>query len=312
MISLSSSHGTRSALSGTVAANGLLFAAFVAEPASAAMQSDDTAAADTATSEPGDSQSADSKFFLWTDTSVSLLPYGQGFEVDPDEQSTFTIEHAHASKIGDMFMFVDFNQFHGTPSGFDNSTWYGEIGPRFSFGKMLGKDLSHTFFKKSLFEFKDVLLAMQYERGEDPDVAEAFLLGVGFDLDVREAGILGGLGKFNYVQMNLYARAEMTEGTESGFQDMQVTMVASYPFQVGRAQFLLDGYFDWVVGFGSEDWSYHLNPQLTMDVGAFWNHPKQLYAGIEVDLWWRKYQIPDSPFFDTDQAAVSLLLKYHF
>jgi nucleoside-specific outer membrane channel protein Tsx len=153
---------------------------------------------------------------------------------------------------------------------------------------------------------------MQYERGEDPDVAEAFLLGVGFDLDVREAGILGGLGKFNYVQLNFYGRAEMTKGTDSGFQDMQVTMVASYPFQIGRAQFLLDGYFDWVVGFGSEDWSYHLNPQLTMDVGAFWNHPKKLYAGIEVDFWWQKYQIPDSSLFDTDQAAVSLLMKYHF
>lgn len=260
---------------------------------------------------PVDTPATD-KFFLWTDTSISLLPYGQGFEVDPDELSTFTLEHAHASRIGDMFMFVDFTEFHGTPDGFDNSTWYGEIGPRLSFGKMLGKDLSHTFFKSSLFEFKDVLLAMQYERGEDADVAEAFLLGVGFDLDVRAAGILGGLGKFNYVQLNFYGRAEMTEGTKNGFQDMQVTMVASYPFQIGRAKFLLDGYFDWVVGFGSEDWSYHLNPQLTMDVGAFWDHPNKLYAGVEVDFWWQKYQIPDSPFFDTDQAAVSLLLKYHF
>ena len=296
----------------------LLFVFCAHAPARADVQSDEgKSAAGSAIAEPAATESAadgtepsDSKFFLWTDTSISLLPYGQGFEVDPDEQSTFTIEHAHASRIGDMFMFVDFNQFHGTPG--DNSTWYGEIGPRLSFGKMLGKDLSHTFFRKSLFEFKDVLLAAQYERGEDADVAEAFLLGVGFDLDVRDAGILGGLGKFNYVQLNFYGSAEMTEGMESGFQDMQVTMVASYPFQLGRAQFLLDGYFDWVVGFGSRDWSYHLNPQLTMDVGAFWSSPRKLYAGIEADFWWQKYQIPDSAGFDTDQAAVSLLLKYHF
>jgi len=98
---------------------------------------------------------AEPKFFFFTDTSVSLLPYGQGFEVDPDEQSTFTIEHAHASKIGDFFMFVDFNKFHGTPEGADDTTWYGEISPRLSLGKMLGKDLSHTFFERSLFEFKD-------------------------------------------------------------------------------------------------------------------------------------------------------------
>ncbi len=253
------------------------------------------------------------RFFLWTDTSVSVLPYGYGFEVDPREQSTLTIEHAHASKIGDFFGFVDLTQFHGAPNADDSDTWYGEIGPRLSFGKMLGKDLSHTFFKKSLFEFKDVLLAFQYERGDDPDVAEAALVGIGFDLDVREAGLLGGLGKFNYVQLNFYGRAEMTEGTRDGFRDMQVTMVASHAFKIGNSDWLVDGYFDWVLGIGSEEWSYHLNPQVTMDLGsAMWGEPRKLYGGIEIDLWWNKYQIPNSAAFDTNQAAVSLLLKYHF
>lgn len=254
-----------------------------------------------------------SGFFLWTDTSVSVLPYGYGFEVDPREQSTLTIEHAHASKIGDFFGFVDFTKFHGAPSGSDTETWYGELGPRLSFGKLSGNDISFHLFSKSAFEVKDVLLAMQYERGEDPDVAEAALVGIGFDLDLRENGFLGGLGKFNYVQLNLYGRAELTEGTRSGFRDMQVTMVASYPFKVGQSDWLLDGYFDWVVGFGSEEWSYHLNPQLTMDLGAaVWDVPRKLYAGVEIDLWWNKYQIPDSSAFNTNQAAVSLLLKYHF
>jgi len=254
-----------------------------------------------------------SGFFLWTDTSVSVLPYGYGFEVDPREQSTLTIEHAHASKIGDFFGFVDFTKFHGAPSGSDTETWYGELGPRLSFGKLSGNDISFHLFSKSAFEVKDVLLAMQYERGEDPDVAEAALIGIGFDLDLRENGFLGGLGKFNYVQLNLYGRAELTEGTRSGFRDMQVTMVASYPFKVGQSDWLLDGYFDWVVGFGSEQWSYHLNPQLTMDLGAaVWDVPRKLYAGVEIDLWWNKYQIPDSSAFNTNQAAVSLLLKYHF
>jgi nucleoside-specific outer membrane channel protein Tsx len=252
-------------------------------------------------------------FFLWTDTSVSVLPYGYGFEVDPREQSTITIEHAHASKIGDFFGFVDLTKFHGAGSGVDDETFYGELGPRLSFGKITGNDLSFHLFSKSAFEVKDVLLAMQYERGEDPDVAEAALIGIGFDLDLRQEGFLGGLGKFNYVQLNFYGRAEMTEGARDGIRDMQVTMVASYPFKVGNSDWLLDGYFDWVVGFGSEDWSYHLNPQLTMDLGAaVWDVPRKFYAGIEIDLWWNKYQIPDSAAFNTNQAAVSLLFKYHF
>ena len=165
--------------------------------------------------------------------------------------------------------------------------------------------------KRSLFEIKDVLIATQYERGEDPDVAEAALVGIGFDLDVREAGILGN-AKFNYLQLNLYARAELTEGVETGFEDMQVTAVGSYPFDIGRASFLIDGYFDWVLGLGSEGWNFHFNPQVKLDVGKFWEAPKKFYMGVEIDWWLNKYQIPNSPFFDTNQQAISLMAKYHF
>ena len=258
--------------------------------------------------EPSDA--ADPGVFFWADTSLSLLPYGMGFEVDPDEQSTVTLEHAHASKIGDLFLFVDGTQFHGTVE--DDTTWYGEFGPRFSFGKLFKKDLSHTLFKRSLFEIKDVLLALQYERGEDPDLAEGVLVGIGLDLDVREAGLLGRLGKFNYVQLNFYGRADLTEGAESGISDMQITMAAAYPFSIGKSEFLIDGYFDWLLGLGEKDWSYHFNPQLTTDLSALWNKPGKFYLGFEFDLWWNKYQIPNSAAFDTNQTAASLILKYHF
>lgn len=207
-------------------------------------------------------------YFLWAENSVSLLPYGWGYEVDPSEQSTFTFEHTRASKIGDFFMFVDFTRFHDANGG-DESTWYGELSPRLSLGKTLDRDASFTLFRRSLFEVKDVLLAAQYERGEDPDVAEAALVGIGFDLDVREAGLLGPLGKFNYTQLNFYARSELVDGVEHGFEDMQASMVAAYPFEIGSTQFLVDGYFDWVLGLGSEEWSYHLNPQIKADSRRF-------------------------------------------
>ena len=254
-------------------------------------------------------EAEDPGFFFWTDSSLSLLPYGDGFVVDPEEQSALTFEHAHESKIGDLFMFVDVPKFHGQAE--DESSWYAEFGPRFSFGKLFDKDLSHTFFKRSLFEIKDVLLATQYERGEDPDVAEAVLLGIGLDLDVRELGLLGALNKFNYVQLNFYGRAELTEGAEGGISDMQITLAASYPFTIGKSEFLLDGYFDWVLGLGDKDWNYHINPQLTMDLGAAWGKPRKLYVGLELDFWWNKYGIANSSSFDTNQAAVSLLVKYH-
>lgn len=242
--------------------------------------------------------STDAKPFLnWSDNSLTLLPYGWGYEVDTDEQSTFTYEHVHDSRIGDLFIFVDAIRFHGAPDGADESTWYGEISPRLSLGKTLGKDLSFSLFK-------DVLVAGTYERGEDADVAEAALVGMGLDLNVGESG-------FRYAQVNVYGRSELTEGTRHGFRDVQVTVVAARPFTVGKAQFLADGYFDWVLGLGSETWSYHLNPQVSVDLGNVWGTPGKLFAGVELDVWWNKFQIPSSPAFDTDQTAVSLLLKYH-
>jgi nucleoside-specific outer membrane channel protein Tsx len=271
-----------------------------------------TAHAQDAVSAVPEAVSADPKPFInWSDNSLTLLPYGWGFEVDPDEQSTFTYEHAHDSKIGDLFVFVDSITYHDTPSGVDDSTWYAEISPRLSLGKVLGKDLSFTLSRHSLFEVKDVLIAATYERGEDAGVAEAALAGVGFDVNVSESGPIGWLGQFKYLQLNLYGRSELTEGTRNGIHDVQVTLVAGRPFSVGRARFLADGYFDWVVGLGSEDWNYHLNPQVSVDVGNFWGAPDKLFAGVELDLWWNKYQIPNSPAFDTNQSAVSLMFKYH-
>jgi nucleoside-specific outer membrane channel protein Tsx len=285
-----------------VAAGALILLPTLAAAQEAVPGADDNTPEQTAGTE-------DQGFLFWSDASLSLLPWGTGFAVDPDEQSTITFEYAHESQIGDIFLFVDYNKFLHTDG--DDTTWYAEIGPRFSLGKFFDTDLSRALFKKSLFEIKDVLFATQYERGEDPDVAEAVLLGVGFDLDVREAGLLGGLGKFNFVQLNFYGRNEMVEGAESGFRDAQITMVASYPFMIGKRPWLADGYFDWVVGFGDEDWSYHINPQVTTDLGAARNNPGKLFVGIELDFWWNKYQIPSSAGFDTDQAAISLLVKYH-
>lgn len=248
------------------------------------------------------SAQTDSGFLQWSDTSLSLLPWGDGYAIDPEEQSAITLEHAHGSSIGDLFLFVDLIKYYD--QGGDDTSWYMEIGPRVSLGKTLGKSFAYA-----PLGITDLLMAAQYERGEDPDVAEAALLGVGFDLDVADSALLDG---FNYVQLNIYGRAEMTEGTDSGIRDAQVTLVASYPFSIGGAPMLIDGYFDWVLGIGDQQWSYHLNPQLTTDLGARWDNPGMLFVGAELDFWWNKYQVPDSAVFDTNQAAASLLVKYHF
>ncbi len=148
---------------------------------------------------------ADQGWFNWTDDSISFLPYGGGFEVDPGEQSTFTFEHVQNSKIGDLFFFSDLTYFHDSGVS-DDSTWYAEISPRLSLGKVFDTDLSWTPIRPSLFAVKDVLIATQYERGSNPDEAQAALVGIGFDLDARDIGFEGPLSKFDYVQLNVYVR----------------------------------------------------------------------------------------------------------
>jgi nucleoside-specific outer membrane channel protein Tsx len=139
------------------------------------------------------------------------------------------------------------------------------------------------------------------------------LVGMGVDLDVRALGLLGRLGKFKYLQVNVYARSELTETAKNGFRDMQVTVAAGYPLQVGGARFLIDGYFDWNLGFDTGVMSFHINPQLKLDLGhLFWNAPEKLYAGVELDFWWNKFKIRSTPEFGTNQYALSFLIKYHF
>jgi nucleoside-specific outer membrane channel protein Tsx len=73
--------------------------------------------------------SAEQSFLFWMDNSITVLPYGWGFAVDPEEQSTLTFEHAHESAIGDLFFFIDLTRFHGVPDGLGDDakwTWYGE------------------------------------------------------------------------------------------------------------------------------------------------------------------------------------------
>src|SRR3954464_15126679 len=73
-------------------------------------------------------------YYRWQDTSISLLPYGWGFKVDPSEQSALTFEHVHKTAIGDLFVFVDATKFQNG-DGQGEWTWFGKLSPRLSLGK---------------------------------------------------------------------------------------------------------------------------------------------------------------------------------
>ena len=251
-------------------------------------------------------------FFYWTSTRIDLLPYGWGFQVDPNEQTTLTLEHANEFKFGDSFFFIDASNYHSPnqDQGQQDNTWYGEATIRLSPAKIFKTDLSFG-------PFKDVLIAGSYELGENSDVAQALLLGVGFDFSdpfkKDLAGVIKGwVGFWRYIQLNIYARKELwADPPVKGFSAIQVSMSGGFEFNIDKSVFLFDGWFDWILGNGPEEASFHIQPQFKVDVGNYWNWPNKFYAGTELDLWWNKYQLKDIPGLTTNHYAASILLKYY-
>ena len=227
----------------------------------------------------------------WQDNSLSFLAGGK-FKLDPETQQTITVEHASGWSVGDLFIFVDGIYFNGDQDSNGNKvSYYGEIAPRFSAGKIMKKDLTVWFIK-------DFLAAGCYEFGENS--TDNLLGGLGVDLAVPG---------FDFVQLNVYRRFNDLSRDPEAYQ---VTPVWKLSVPLGKSSFIFDGFIDWVIGDNTDN--LHICPQLKFDVGIFFGMRAQsLLAGVEYDYWKNKYGVQDGDFgLDTNQSAISALVKYHF
>lgn len=230
---------------------------------------------------------------LWQDNSLSLL-YGSNFELDPELQQTVTFEHVSGWSKGDLFIFVDYINFNGDKDFTGSETaYYGEFAPRFSFGKILEKDLSTGIIQ-------DVYVATCLEFGDNVENNRNYLVGLGFDLAIPG---------FDFFQLNVYRRFEAGSGSTDTYQ---ITPVWKMSFPMGKTELVFDGFIDYVLGEGTDH--LHICPQIKVDAGVlFGMKAKSLYAGIEYDYWKNKYAVRDGDFgLDSDQNTFSGLIKYHF
>lgn len=249
-----------------------------------AMQAQDAVAQDSSSSFVAD-------LIQWQDFSLTYL-YGGTFEVDSKKQQTLTFEYVNSMSFGDSFIFVDYIDFLDTDG--EESSFYGEISPRFSLGKITDRDWGFG-------PITDVLIATTYEFGEEED-SENLLYGIGLDFDIPG---------FDYFHINLYYRDSLNHTSEG----WQLTPCFGYTLPIGASEIIIDGYIDYV--FASEDSNYeenlHINPQIKYNLGKLiWGEDQRLYVGLEYDYWMNKYGVKDSNSFKTDQSAYSFLLKYHF
>jgi nucleoside-specific outer membrane channel protein Tsx len=216
----------------------------------------------------------------WQDHSLTYVGGGH-FEVVPEAQQTLTFEHASGWGFGDLFGFVDATHFNGR----HDNTWYGEISPRLSYGKLIGAGMGDGLVR-------DVLLATTLEMGEGD--LETLLVGPGFDLAIPG---------FDFFQVNLYRRFPL-HGQDG--ETIQVTPV--WAVTSGRWRF--DGFLDWNLDSdGAYARNWHFNPQFKYDLGkSFGWGDRALQLGVEYSYWRNKYGIRNAPV----ENAFSLILQSHF
>lgn len=222
--------------------------------------------------------------YLYGDTYESIYfdPVTSSLKSEDDTRSVVTLEHVNGWKYGDNFFFVDITN----PDRADATTptsYYGEISPRLSFGKMTGKDLSFGVVK-------DVLITTTVEIGDAQGGFHNYLYGLAVDLDI-------GMPVF---QINYYVRNEQYNDTGS-----QITLVWLKPFSIGSLDFVFEGFFDYAFDVDPAEDNIITAPRLLLDVGKIWGAPGVLQAGVEYQIWRNKFGIDG-----IDEDVAQAMLKW--
>ena len=165
------------------------------------------------------------------------------------------------------------------------TAYYAEFSPRFSIGKIAGKDLSAGIIK-------DVMIAMTWEMG---DGLHAIFYGVGLPLD---------LPGFAFADANFYARDSTHDTFGDSQSGYQLTLDWLYPFSVGSAKFAFEGFFDYAFG---EDGGVNPKkdniitaPRLLVEIGG------GVQLGVEYQIWRNKFGIDG-----VDEDVAQVMLKWN-
>ena len=222
---------------------------------------------------------------LFSTTNIQYLHGTSYADFDPnggyshhDKSNIVTIEHFDAWKYGDNFLFVDITNPNGQGDAFGttakgNASYYGELSPRLSIGKMF---FGHELTKGLI---KDVLFTSTLEIPESP-VEQTWLYGLAVDLNLPHV---------QYFQVNWYIRNPKQAGVDTG---QQITLAWGAPFKIGPVPMLAEGFLDYAWGVHPLHDNLITAPRLLVDVGALAGMGTgKLQAGVEWQIWRNKYGI---------------------
>ena len=222
--------------------------------------------------------------YLYGDSYQSIFFNGDTNSLDSFDvnASIITLEHVNGWKYGDNFFFVDITN----PDNNDAVTptsYYGEISPRLSFGKMTGKEMKFGIVK-------DVLITTTAEIGQG---FHSYLYGLAVDLDIP---------KMPVAQINYYIRNDIGPDTDTG---QQITLVWLRPFNIGSSSWVFEGFFDYAFGMDHAEDNIITAPRLLMDLGKTWGAPDALQVGVEYQIWRNKFGLDG-----IDEDVAQIMLKW--
>lgn len=236
---------------------------------------------------------------VFSQSTVSILR-GDHFKVGNDRSRTeFTYENLNITEFGDSFFWMDVN----SPSAANDDSvrttgTYGEWSPRISLGKNSGLLSGNG-------AIQDIFLASTFEFGGNGLYSN--LVGIGFNFNIS---------KFQVFQWNFYIRdnlnASGTTTQSTFFYSMPILLIPNHPI-VWKA------YIDMVHGDeGSSSGGdlvkshSHTGQQLLMDLNLFNKSKGSLLAGLEYQVWTRKFGIPENVISDTKEFNLKYMMQYIF
>lgn len=204
----------------------------------------------------------------WRASNFQVL-FGNQYEIGPATRESITIEHASSWRWGESYFFT--NVFNRRDVG---TELYAEFYPRLSWQAVTGSRPTVPFLT-------DMSLVAGINAGNLPrqDPFTAYLAGIGFKFDAP---------MMDYLKLDLMAFKSDNIKTTG----IQVSPIWGMQFELGRSRFLFKGFLDWQShrATGGEE-TVLTQPQLLLDIGHFYGHTNQFYAGVEYSYWYNKFGI---------------------
>ena len=215
------------------------------------------------------------------------------------DNAIITLQHASGWTWGDVFLFVDFQNFRGNVHRRGGSDIYAEYYAGLSLGKISRRRVGFG-------PIRDMGPRLGLNQGADPNILK-LLPGWRFALEAPG---------FRYLNWDIYAFLDFSGGLKSGgapkqTDTWQTDINWARPFSIGGHNFSFEGHIEFTPRRRNElggrvSWTILSQPQLRWDIGRELGlAPRRIFIGIEPQFFINKLGDPT-----TSEYAVQALLVW--